>query len=49
MVNNTPFIVAAFAVTWIAFIGYAIHLRNARKTAARHYEDAMHDQSGEQR
>ena len=25
--SNTAFVVAAFSVTWLAFIGYLIHLR----------------------
>lgn len=40
MPDNTPFIVAAFAITWIALLGYAWHLRRARLEAIRRLNDA---------
>ncbi|MBV6520451.1 MAG: hypothetical protein MNPFHGCM_00565 [Gemmatimonadaceae bacterium] len=37
--NTAGYIVAAYAVTWIALIGYGIHLlRSTRRAAARYTE-----------
>lgn len=49
MAEGSSFIIAAYAVTWIAFVGYAIHLRSARTSATRRYDDASRDVAGERR
>ncbi len=38
MADGSSFIIAAFVVTWIAWVGYAIHLRSARKSATRRFD-----------
>lgn len=47
--DNTMFIVAAFAVTWVALLGYARHLRRVRLEAHRRLEQANADVSGGRR
>jgi hypothetical protein len=49
MADGSSFIIAAYVVTWIAFVGYSIHLRSARKNASRRYDDASRDVAGERR
>jgi CcmD family protein len=46
MPDNTPFIVSAFAITWIAFLGYAFHLYRVRRDAERRLDDATNDAAG---
>lgn len=46
MPDNMPFIVGAFAVTWIAFLGYALHLHRVRAEAERRLQHAAEDLSG---
>lgn len=43
MPDNTPFIVGAFAVTWVALLGYAWHLRRMRREARRRLDQAKRD------
>ena len=43
MPDNTPFIVGAFAVTWVTFIGYAVHLYRVRRDAQRRFDEAVRD------
>ena len=43
MPDNTPFIVGAFAITWLTFIGYAFHLYRVRRDAERRLEQATRD------
>lgn len=33
MMSNTTFVIAAFTVTWIAFLGYLVHLRRVDRRA----------------
>ncbi|MBL8960819.1 MAG: hypothetical protein JNJ98_13270 [Gemmatimonadetes bacterium] len=37
---NNAFIIAAFAVTWLAVIGYGLHLRRARQAAEARVQSA---------
>ena len=36
--SNWNFVVAAYAVTWAALIGYAVHVHRAARRAARMLE-----------
>ena len=45
MPDNTPYIVAAYAVTWVVLLGYAFHLWRVRAEAERRLENATHDES----
>ena len=43
---NPAFIIAAYAVTWVVLLGYALHLvRKGRRVRAEY--DGMHENSGE--
>ena len=33
MMSNTAFVASAFTVTWIAFLGYLVHLRRVDRRA----------------
>lgn len=46
MPDNTPFIVAAYAVTWVVLLGYFWHLHRARVEAQRRLKQANDDISG---
>ena len=46
MPDNTPYIVGAFALTWVVLLGYALHLHRARAAAERRLEDATRDAAG---
>ena len=47
MPENMPFIVAAYAVTWLVLLGYFWHLRRVRLEAERRLQQASADHSGE--
>lgn len=42
--NNSGYIIAAYAVTWIALIAYSVHLFRATRQAAARYEE-KHNES----
>ena len=46
MPDNTPFIVAAYAVTWIAIVAYAFRLHGKRAEAERRLEHARRSAGG---
>ena len=46
MADNITFIIAAYAVTWVVFLGYAWHLRQVRADARRRLENAGRDTEG---
>jgi hypothetical protein len=48
MPDNTPFIVGAFAVTWVTFIGYVVHLYRVRRDAQRQFDEATRDAASPQ-
>lgn len=48
MPDNRPFIIAAYAVTWIALLGYAVRLYRARAEAERRLQHAAEDLTGGQ-
>jgi len=33
MMSNTTFVIAAFTVTWIALLGYLVHVRRVERRA----------------
>lgn len=39
--QNNTFIIAAFAVTWVCVIGYAVHLYRARRVADARLREAQ--------
>jgi CcmD family protein len=49
MPENSSFIVAAFAATWILLLGYAFRLHRARVTAERRLERLTQDATGSPR
>ncbi|HXY29165.1 MAG TPA: hypothetical protein VEI06_00525 [Gemmatimonadaceae bacterium] len=42
--NNLEFVVAAYAVTWIVLISYAIRLRRGETTTEEAYARAMQEE-----
>jgi len=38
-INNVPYIVAAYVVTWFALIGYGVHLVRSTLRAASRYAE----------
>jgi len=46
MPDNMPFIIGAYAITWIALLGYAVRLYRARVEAERRWQHAAEDLSG---
>lgn len=44
-VNNAPYIIAAYVVTWIALIAYGVRLLRSTRRAATRYS-AMHNETG---
>lgn len=40
MSDNTTFVVAAFAITWVAMLGYLLHLRRASRRARAAFDQA---------
>lgn len=43
--NNVPYIVAAYAVTWLALISYGVHLVRSTLRAASRYAE-QHEKGG---
>lgn len=48
MPDNKPFIIGAYAITWVALLGYAVRLYFARLEAERRLKNAAEDLSGGQ-
>lgn len=46
MPDNMPFIIAAFALTWVVFLGYFWHLHRVRRDAERRVQQATDELSG---
>lgn len=46
MADNSTYIVAAYAITWLTIIAYLLHLRRARQDAARQFRDAQRTTGG---
>ncbi|MCC6773929.1 MAG: heme exporter protein CcmD [Gemmatimonadaceae bacterium] len=46
MPDNMPFIIGAFALTWVVLLGYLVHLYRARRDATRRLQQATDDLSG---
>ena len=40
MSDNTTFVVAAFAITWVVMLGYLLHLRRASRRAHAAFDQA---------
>lgn len=47
MPDNTPFIVAAYTLTWVVLLAYFGHLYRVRRDAERRVRQATDDLSGE--
>ncbi|HSJ62727.1 MAG TPA: CcmD family protein [Gemmatimonadaceae bacterium] len=45
--SNQTFIVAAFAVTWVALLGYVLHLARRGARAVAEHERMLHESTGE--
>lgn len=46
MADNTTYIIAAYAITWLTLVAYLVHLRRTRRDADRHYRDAQRATGG---
>jgi CcmD family protein len=40
MSDNTTFVAAAFAITWVVMLGYLLHLRRASRRARTAFDQA---------
>jgi CcmD family protein len=47
MPDNRPFIIAAYAVTWLCLVAYALLLRSARKDAEHRLATARKTTGGD--
>lgn len=46
MADNSTYIIAAYAVTWLTLVAYLVHLRRTRRDAERRYHDAQRATGG---
>ena len=46
MADNSTYIVAAYAITWLTILAYVLHLRRVRQDAARQFHDAQRSTGG---
>jgi len=46
MADNSTYIFAAYAITWLTLIAYLVHLRRTRRDAERRYRDAQRATGG---
>lgn len=46
MADNSTYIIAAYAITWLTVVAYLLHLRRTRQDAERRYRDAQRTTGG---
>ena len=46
MADNSTYIVATYAITWLTILAYLLHLRRVRQDAARQFRDAQRATGG---
>ena len=46
MAENSTYIIAAYAITWLTVIAYILHLRRVRQDAERQLRDAQRATGG---
>ncbi|MCC6318467.1 MAG: CcmD family protein [Gemmatimonadaceae bacterium] len=46
MPDNRPYIIAAFAITWIAILAYGLFLRHVRAGAVRRFDRVRNTHGG---
>ena len=48
MVDQNAYIVAAYVVTWVTVLGYAVYLHNVWRRSRRQLEQASRGQDGDE-